>query len=205
LLCFGPQGLKTPNDWTQALSGLTTKPRLLPLEYEDNLTGPSASGEFAWVQSSNLTNLQNFYSGRAPSLSTWFAGAYPGFKDFYMQGGWGSTLFLIDYNDAATLQNTLNLAKSSNASYLQLITWNDYGEGTMIEPTLDYNFDFLVAIQKYTGVSYTVTELQLIYKWYTLRKKYAGNATVEAQLTKAYDDLAGLNVSGATNIISAIN
>jgi len=205
LLCFGPQGLKTPNDWQQAFSALSTKPRLLPLEYEDNLTGSAASGEFAWVQSSNLTNLQNFYTTRAPSLSTWFAGAYPGFKDFYAQGGWGSTLFLIDYNNTATLQATLSLAQSSNAQYLQLITWNDYGEGTMIEPTLDYNFSFLQTIQQYTGVKYTVTELQLIYKWYTLRKKYVGNATVQAQLTQAYKYLAALDVTDATTIISGLN
>jgi len=203
LLCFGPQDLKTPNDWSQAFSGLSLKPCLLPLEYEDNLAGASAGGEFAWVQPTNLTNLQNFYSSRAPSLGTWLAGAYPGFKDFYAQGGWGSTLFTIDYT--GTLQSTLSLAQSSNAKYLQLITWNDYGEGTMIEPTLDYNFSSLQTIQTYTGVSYSLTELQLIYKWYTLRKKYTGNTTVEAQLTKAYHDLAGLNVSAATTIINGIN
>src|ERR1700749_3742225 len=60
LLCFGPQGMKTPNNWTQAFSSLSPKPCLLPLEYEDNVTGSSASGEFAWVQSTNLTNLQSF-------------------------------------------------------------------------------------------------------------------------------------------------
>ena len=205
LLCFGPQGLKKINDWQQAFANLTKQPRLLTLEYGDNITGSAGSGEFAWVEATNLTNLQNFYQSRAPSLATWFAGAYPGFMDFYKPGGWGNTLFLIDYNTTGTLQSTLNLAKSSNASYLQLITWNDYGEGTMIEPTLDYNFSFLQTIQQYTGVTYTVTELQLIYQWYTLRKKYAGNAAVEAQLTNAYNDLVGLNVSGATTIINGIN
>jgi hypothetical protein len=203
LLNFGPQVMKTPNDWQQALSQLSTKPCLLSLEYASGETGSSASGEFAWVDASNLTGLQNFYT-RAPGLSTWFAGAYPGFKDFYKPGGWGNTLFLIDYNDSGTLQSTLNLATSSGAKYLQLITWNDYGEGTMIEPTLDYNFDFLIAIQKYTGVKYTVTELQLIYKWYTLRTKYKGNVAVEARLTQAYNDLVSLKVSAATAIIDGI-
>lgn len=204
LLNFGPQTMKTPNDWQQALSQLSTKPCLLPLEYADGETGSSASGEFAWVDASNLTGLQNFYT-RAAGLGTWFAGAYPGFKDFYQPGGWGNTLFLIDHNDAGTLQSTLNLATSSGAKYLQLITWNDYGEGTMIEPTLDYNFDFLVAIQQYTGVKYTVSELQLIYKWYTLRAKYKGNAATEKQLTQAYNDLVALKVSAATTIINGIN
>jgi hypothetical protein len=205
LLNFGPQGMKTPNDWQQAFSGLSVKPRLLPLAYEDNITGNAASGEFIWVQSSNLTNLQNFYSQRAPSLSTWVAGAYPGFQDFYKPGGWGNTLFLISYNGTGTLTSTLNLAKSANAQYLQLITWNDYGEGTMIEPTDDFGFTFLQAIQQYTGVKYTVTELQLIYKWYTLRVKYKGNTTNETQLTLAYNYLVSLQVAKATTIINGMN
>jgi hypothetical protein len=205
LLDFGPQGLKTTADWQQAFSGLSVKPRFLSLEYAGGVTGSSGSGEFAWVDATGQANLQGFYQNRAPSLSTYFAGAYPGFKDFYQQGGWGSTLFLLDYNNAGTLQNSLNLAKTSGTNYLQLITWNDYGEGTMIEPTLDFNFTFLQTIQQYTGVSYTVTELQLIYKWYTLRKKYAGNAAVELKLTQAYNDLTALDVASATTIIAGIN
>jgi hypothetical protein len=205
LLDFGPQSLKTTTDWQRAFSGLSTKPRLLSLEYAGSVTGSEGSGEFAWVDASDQQNLQGFYQNRAPSLSTYFAAAYPGFMDFYKQGGWGNTLFLIGYNGTATLQNCLNLAKTSGTNYLQLITWNDYGEGTMIEPTLDFNFTFLQTIQQYTGVTYTVTELQLIYKWYILRKKYAGNTTVEQQLIVAYNDLVALDVVDATTIISAIN
>jgi len=205
LLDFGPQGLKTTADWQQAFSQLSTKPRLLSLEYAGGVTGSSGSGEFAWVDATDQTNLQGFYQNRAPSLPTFFAGAYPGFQDFYKQGGWGNTLFLLNYNGTSTLQNSLNLAKSSGTNYLQLITWNDYGEGTMIEPTLDFNFSFLQTIQVYTGVTYTVTELQLIYKWYTLRKKYIGNSSVELQLTQAYNDLVALDVTDATSIISSIN
>jgi len=205
LLDFGPQGLKTTTDWQQAFSVLTTKPRLLSLEYAGDVTGAAGSGEFAWVDATDQANLTGFYQNRAPSLPTYFAAAYPGFKDFYQQGGWGNTLFLINYNGAGTLQNCLNLAKTSATNYLQLITWNDYGEGTMIEPTLDFNFTSLQAIQQYTGVSYTVAELQLIYKWYTLRKKYVSNNTVESQLTQAYYDLVALDVKDATTIISGIN
>jgi hypothetical protein len=205
LLDFGPQSLKTSTDWQQVFSGLSTKPRLLSLEYQGGVTSSSGSGEFAWVNATDQADLQGFYQNRAPSLATYFAGAYPGFQDFYKQGGWGNNLFLISYNGTATLQNCLSLAKTSGTNYIQLITWNDYGEGTMIEPTLDFNFTFLQTIQQYTGVSYSVTELQLIYKWYTLRKKYQGNNPVELQLTQAYNYLVALDVPNATAIISAIN
>lgn len=205
LLCFGPQGMKKGGDWQQAFSNLSNQPHLLSLEYQGDITGTAGSGEFAWVNAPNLTDLQGFYQNRVPQIKSAFAGAYPGFKDFYMQGGWGNTLFVIDHNGTSTLQSTLALAKSSNLTYLQLITWNDYGEGTMIEPTLDFNFDFLVAIQQYTGVKYTQNELQLIYKWYTMRKKYIGNTSVEQKLTQAYNSLVGLDVATATNILSSIN
>lgn len=205
LLDFGPQVMKTTLDWQRAFSRLSQAPRLLSLEYAGGAPGSSGSGEFAWVDATDQANLQGFYQNRVPGLATYFAAAYPGFQDFYKPGGWGNTLFLINYNGAATLQNCLNLAKTSGTNYLQLITWNDFGEGTMIEPTLDFNFSFLQTIQQYTGATYTVTELQLIYKWYTLRKKYIGNTAVELQLTQAYTDLTALDVVDATAIISGIN
>jgi len=201
LLCFGPQGMMTPADWQSAFSVFTTPPFFLTLQDHQSIAGSSASGSFAWVESSNTTNLQTFYSANAPATS--FGAAYPGFKDFYAQGDAGTTLFFLTYGN--TLQNTLTLSQTNNAAYIQLITWNDYGEGTMIEPTLDYNFTSLQTIQQYTGVSYTVTELQLIYKWFTLRKKYVGNAAIEAQLTQAYAYLAALNLTQAHAILDPMS
>ena len=204
LLCFGPQGMKTANDWQQAFASLSPKPYFFPLQEHSPPAGNSAYGEFVWVQSNNLDNLKNFYQKQS-AAKPYIAGAYPGFKDFYKPGGWGNTLFVIDHNGAATLQASLDLAKTSGTNYVQLITWNDYGEGTMIEPTLDFNFTFLQTIQQYTGVSYTDAELKLIYKWYTLRKKYAGNASVQQQLTNAYNYLVVLDVAKAKTIIDALN
>ena len=204
LLCFGPQGMKTTADWQQAFMSLSPKPYFFPLQDHGKMAAGSANGEFVWVQSNNLDNLKNFYNKQS-AAAPYIAGVYPGFKDFYKQGGWGNTLFLIDHNGTTTLQASLDLAKTSGTNYVQLITWNDYGEGTMIEPTLDFNFTFLQTIQQYTGVSYSDAELKLIYKWYTLRKKYAGNASVQLQLTNAYNYLATLDVAKAKIIIDALN
>ncbi|HEY8931045.1 MAG TPA: glycoside hydrolase family 71/99-like protein [Mucilaginibacter sp.] len=204
LLCFGPQGMNTPADWQQAFIGLNTQPLFLPLQDHAKLAGNLANGEFVWVQSNNIANLTNFYSSHSPS-SIYFAGAYPGFKDFYKPGGWGNTLFVIDHNGTAALQASLNAAKTSGTNYLQLITWNDYGEGTMFEPTTEFNFTLLQTIQRYTGVTYTDAELKLIYKWYTLRKKYKTDAAITKQLTNAYNYLVALNVADAKVIIDNLN
>ena len=203
MLCFGPQGMKTADDWQQAFSDLSLRPDFFPLQDHGQLSGSAGVGEFVWVQSNDLDNLKNFYQKQS-AVKPYIAGAYPGFKDFYKPGGWGNTLFVINHNGAATLQSTLNLAKTSGTNYLQLITWNDYGEGTMIEPTQEFGFTFLQAIQQYTGVTYTDAELKLIYKWHTLRKKYVGNSAVQNQLSQTYKDLAELDVAGAKAIIEAL-
>jgi hypothetical protein len=204
MLCFGPQTLKSANQWQNAFSGLATKPLLLSLWYQGDVTGSSGSGEFSWVYSDYTTGLQNYYQSRSPSLLTSFACAYPGFKDYYNAGGWGNTLFVLEHNGTSTLQSTLDLAKTSGLSNIQLITWNDFGEGTMIEPTLDFDFSFLETIQQYTGVAYTKAELQLIYKWYTLRKKYTGNNSTQKKLLQAYYYLVALDVAKAKDIINNI-
>jgi Glycosyl hydrolase family 99 len=204
MLCFGPQVLQSGDAWQQAFSELKTKPRLLSLEYQSVATGSAGSGEFAWVSSINPTHLQAFYMDRVPQLATAFAAAYPGFKDYYAQGGWGNNYPELAHNGTATLRSTLELAKANSSLPVQLITWNDFGEGTMLEPTLEFEFSLLETVQTYTGVKYTVSELQLIYKWFTLRKKYKGNAHVEQQLDDAYNDLVSLKVDDASEIISSI-
>ena len=205
VLCFGPQVIQVPDEWQRTFSVLDQKPVFLSLWYQGDVTGDQGSGEFPWVYSDYLSGLQNYYSNRVPLLNTAFACAYPGFKDFYAQGGWGNNLFVIDHNGSATLQNTLGLAQQSQLPYIQLITWNDFGEGTMIEPTTQFNYSFLQAIQQYTGVPYALTELELIFKWFTLKKKYASNQGYQSQLRQAYYYLVALDVSHAANLINAIN
>jgi hypothetical protein len=87
----------------------------------------------------------------------------------------------------------------------KVITWNDFGEGTMIEPTIEFQYTFLETIQQYTGVVYTKTELQLIYQWFALRKKYKNNKSVENKITQAYYDLVSPDADAAEKIISAID
>jgi hypothetical protein len=204
LLCFSPRELSTTLEWQGAFSKFITKPKFISLEYAGDVVGTANDGEFAWVDPGGLDDLQRFYQKRAPLFETTFTGAYPGFKDFYSPGGWGNTLFVIDHNGTSVLQASLDLAKSNGSSYLQLITWNDFNEGTMLEPTLEFEFSFLETIQQYTGVSYTKAELQLIYRWYALRKKYKGNGEIQQKLALAYTSFVSLDVADAASILSTI-
>ena len=37
-----------------------------------------------------------------------------------------------------------------NIDFIQLVTWNDFGEGTMLEPTSERQFDSLIALSPLT-------------------------------------------------------
>ncbi len=202
MLCFGTSALRSPWDWQQALSVLTIKPTLLTLWYRREDAGYLSAGEFPWIDSNHLISLQKYYAQRRHQYFTSVAGAYPGFKDFYKQGGWGRNLFIIDHQATHTLQQTLALAAKSGSSILQLTTWNDFGEGTMLEPTLEFNFSFLEIIQQYAGVIYSKKELMLIYRWFLLKKKYKADPLARKKLQTAYYLLLSLDPAGAEKIIS---
>jgi hypothetical protein len=223
---FGPQKIQPVSGnsnihsdalWSQIFANSGTNPTFMPLEYQSSDAGSNADGEFAWpYQSPNtsdhLTQVRNFYTSQAGSLKV--AGktvggiAYPGFNDFYAQGGWGSTLFYVPeinpQTQNTTLSDLLNLYTTyqSRLDFLQLATFNDYGEGTMFEPTVEDGFKSLNQIQQFTGVSYGTPELQLIYELYLARKKYAGKPTIQAMLDNVSNDLNALDVNGARSLLS---
>jgi hypothetical protein len=111
----------------------------------------------------------------------------------------------IDHNNGQTLQETLEMARNSKIEYLQLVTWNDFGEGTMIEPTLEFQYTFLEKIQQFTGVMYTKATLEKITDLYTLRKKYASEKDEQLILDKAFTYFVSLQTDKAVHIIDSLN
>lgn len=200
LLNFGPITLTTPQDWTNAFSGLNTKPAFLTLWNESGEAGNNAAGEYAWVYQDN-THLSNFYQNRLPGLQVGIGSAYPGFNDFYAQGGGGEAIgWTIAHNNGATLDATLAIATAANLSRLQLITWNDFGEGTMIEPTAEFGYSYVQKIKTFAGVQNTGDMFAQIGKLYNLRKSQTGSAA-QTKLNKAAAYFAAMQPEKAVNIL----
>jgi hypothetical protein len=184
----------------------------LTLWYQSQEAGASADGEYSWIYEDenlddHLSRQNSFLTAKAPTLNTAAGVAYPGFDDYYQEGGLGNvTPFEIPANNGQTLAQTLNLAKvkSANIDFLQLATFNDFGEGTMLEPTVENGFSYLVQLQQFTGVSYTQAELELVYRLYRDRKALAGNAASQAILNQASADLAALDVTGARSLLDQL-
>ena len=53
-------------------------------------------------------------------------------------------------------------------------------------------------------MSYNQENLELIYKWYTLKKKYAGNTAKTTVLENAYKYFVALQTDKAKDLIDAL-
>ncbi len=206
LMVFTPVYIQTQSQWTQIFHVFSEKPTFLTLWYESSDAGTNAAGEYAWVYKNNLSDLSNFYYNRKPSLQTAIGSAYPGFKDYYAQGDWGNSLgWAITYNGTQTLSQTLDLAGKVNLPAVQLVTWNDFGEGTMIEPTEEFGYSMLETVQKFTGVPYNGDDLKMAYELYELRKKYASNPDIQPKLDQVFYDIVSLRTDEARKLLDAIS
>lgn len=204
LLNFGPIILQTSAEWTNVFNTLTTKPTFLTLWDQSVEAGDNASGEYAWVFK-NSTYLTNFYTNTKPKLSVAMGSAYPGFKDFYAEGGGGDAIgWTIEPNNGATLDETLSLAKNANLNYLQLITWNDFGEGTMFEPTVEFGYSYIEKVKTFAGVKNTETVFPDISKLYNLRVEKKGSADAQKKLDQAFNYFVSMQPAKAKQLINEI-
>lgn len=208
---FGPITFEDTLDWDSIMPYAGEDIEFLTLWYQKGDAGQHADGEYAWIYevdslNDHLTRQENFYKNRAPNLKTAMALAYPGFDDFYAQGGAGSSLFTIPHDSGATLDSVL-LRVGQNDSVidlLQLATWNDFGEGTMFEPTCEFGYEFLTRLQDFLGVPYGEYELTQIKRLYDLRQDYENDSLTQLALDRVFDHFVALEDSDAVWLMDSI-
>ena len=198
LLCFGPQFFSYA-EWVEIFGVLDVPPVFVPLKY----ASAPKSGEFDWPNpdsgtSEVMAKLNEFYS-RAGSMDwDYFGGAaFPRFHDIYSQTG-GSSYGYIDDQEGETYRMTLEAGLTSDADFVQLITWNDYGEGTIIEPTEEDGYSFLEITQElrkqYLEPEFgeEAASLRLPVRLYDMRRAYRAD---QAKMEKL-DDVEGYLFEG---------
>lgn len=218
LFNFGPQYFKNAGDWQSLFSGLNPKPLLIT----ENTPGvPEAAAAFPWppmaasvggvlAQSALKDYLDGFYS-LAPYWPYKIGGAFPGFYDIYQQAGVGNSYGFLDAQGDRTFRFTLQEALNSKLDAIQLITWNDYGEGTNIEPTVEYGYRYLEVLQEANRLTqgakftYTADNLRLPLAWYQARVKYANDSAALAKLDQAFQAVSAGNVKSAQAIIQGLS
>jgi hypothetical protein len=158
-----------------------------------NPRGP-AVGAFGWPgpqpgEAQSWVDLAAFYD-RAKKWDGFVGIAYPRFEDIYKQAGVGPGYGEIADHDGSTFERTLAMAEAAHPPFIQVATWNDWGEGTQIEPSLEFGYRDLEVLQKHRrrldpGFKFGSEDLRLPNKLYTLRKAHQSIS----KLDEAAEDL----------------
>ena len=195
LLTFGPQFYKETSAWEALFSVLEKPPVLITL---DNHNVAVAEGSFPWPpmwasQAGALSNsaleeyLSTFYQ-KAENWDYLVASAFPGFHDIYQEAGVRPSYGFLDAQEGETLALTLQTALNHDPDIIQLVTWNDFGEGTMIEPTVEFQYRYLEMIQAAQrneispNFPFTAEDLGLPLQLFRLRKLHKGDPDVNGRL-----------------------
>jgi hypothetical protein len=208
LLNFGPQYFKANSQWQEIFSALTNQPAFFT---EDNQL-PVGVGAFDWPpmwlsQAPGTegvlsgTALESYLSTFQQNGQTWpafISSGFPRFHDIYQQAGvrdyWG---YLGD-NKGEILRATLSRALTNSSVMAQIVTWNDFGEGTMVEPTVEYGYRDLGVIQEHrrtyldANFSYRTNDLEVAERLYAVRRRFGTNGVIRPKV----DAIFNLAISG---------
>jgi hypothetical protein len=199
LLSFGRDGL-TDAEWEQALAGLPNPPLYLSEHHRRS----AAAGAFDWpLPRTGLAAQDGFYREARP-WPVAMAVAFPRFHDIYeearVHASWGT----IADDDGKTLAATLEKALGSGLPLVQIATWNDWGEGTMIEPSVEFGYRDLELIQRLRkpwaepGFAGLPADLRLPHRLFQLRKARPAAATA-----RELDEVSRLLSTGAAEAARA--
>ena len=211
LLNFGPVFF-TGDQWPGIFSVLapTNQPAFFTLDRR--VTG--ALGAFNWPPMwASSTNggilsreaLRSYLDGFEQKASSWpayISSAFPRFHDIYAEAGVGPSYGRLEDAEGEILRLTLHRALTNRSTYVQLVTWNDFGEGTILEPTREFGFRDLQMVQesrrRFLDPSFTgrPEDLELAWRLYQLRRHFSGQLLVEAELDRVF----ALAVEGSTEM-----
>jgi hypothetical protein len=179
-LNFGPIAVTDPATWDAAFAPLSRRPAFFPLHHL--WRGAGGDGGFLWIHhdpwegdptaATVRDRIAEVFAYPSTNAAEVIVSAYPGFDDVYAKH-----LRRLDHRDGETLRATLEVALAGPWPIVQLVTWNDYGEGTMLEPTHEFRYRFLEVIQaarrkEQGGVfPYDPQALRLPAQLYRLRKQ----------------------------------
>jgi len=190
LLIFGPLKFKK-SDFETMTTGMKSKPKIFGLPHLSEQTNKNAYGWPPVTGGKEATKtewtgyLDDLY-GRAENGDTVIGAVFPQFHDIYDESGERKSYGSLDGQDGKTFEETMKRAFESKASAIQIATWNDFGEGTIIEPTKEFGYKYLEKLQTQIATE-RPDDLRLPVALYLARKKAKDNAEVLAKLDKVSD------------------
>ncbi|MCA9161628.1 MAG: hypothetical protein KDA62_01565 [Planctomycetales bacterium] len=171
LLSFGQSGL-SDDEWSETLQAVDGSVAYVSQHHRRS----SALGAFDWpVPQEGLAAIDRFER----ESKTWplaISVAFPRFHDIYAEAQVHASWGHVADKEGATFRDTFLRAVRGKSAVVQIATWNDWGEGTQIEPSREFGWRDLETIQQYRlqvdqAFPYNRNDLQLPLRLYERRAK----------------------------------
>jgi len=213
LLNFGPQYFLASSNW-EAIFSVFPKTNQPAFFTEDNRL-PPGMGAFSWppmwmsqapgtggvLSGAALKGYLNDFERKAASWPSFISGAFPRFHDIYQRAGMRNYWGYLGDRQGETLRETLSRGMTNSSALVQIVTWNDFGEGSIIEPTREYGFRDLGIIQdlrrQYWQADFSghTNDLAMAYELFNLRRNALGKATVSAALDGIFQNIVNNEIA----------
>jgi hypothetical protein len=143
LLSFGQSGL-TDEEWSECLERSGA-----PVAYfSEHHRRSAAVGAFDWpVPNEGMQAVARFQK-ESRQWSHAIPVAFPRFIDVYAEAKVHASWGRIEDDDGRTFQNSMKQALTAASPLVQIASWNDWGEGTSIEPSRQFDYRDLEVLQQ---------------------------------------------------------
>jgi hypothetical protein len=143
LLSFGQTGL-TDQEWSQCLQQVESQVTYFSQHHRRT----AAVGAFDWPVPSEALKAFERFCNDARDWPRAIPVAFPRFVDIYAEAEVSPSYGRLDDDNGVSFRKMLELALRSRAPIMQIATWNDWGEGTIIEPSREFGYRDLEIIQQ---------------------------------------------------------
>lgn len=135
LLSFGHAGL-TDSEWSECLSKLPFSLSYFSQDY----CRSGAQGGFDWPTPKDGLTKQRTFTRESSQWKAFIPVVFPRFHDTYEEANIRESYGIIPDSNGETFRQTLAMAVKGAPAIIQIATWNDWGEGTQIEPSKEFSF-----------------------------------------------------------------
>jgi hypothetical protein len=185
---YGTTGHLSPEEFAEVLSRFEGEAKILLVRGTyDPTYAKAARGTYVWCPDGS-SRVSFYEATKGPfesgEVEYWVGGAYPGFNDTPVYG-WGNGPRVVDRRGTKEYEETWSEVLRYRPPYVQISTWNDFEEGTTIEPSEEYRFTFLDLTEKFVG-EFTGRDVELAdnawpLRIYHLRRKVQSMSDPEAK------------------------
>jgi hypothetical protein len=172
LLSFGVDNM-SDEEWKQAIKSADTSVAYVSQAVPRKV----ATGAFDWPVPSQGLGIHKKFIKKSDNWELAIPVAFPRFDDIYEQAKVHGSYGHIPDDNGKTFRNLLTDAIESDSPFIQIATWNDWGEGTSIEPSLEFGNRDLRTIQDLrrdlidSDFPHKARSLDLPFKLLELRRK----------------------------------